>query len=130
MRSARIALFEHDPSTRNILRGAVNHPSTGHEVVSEALSVGGALHVVSLMRTGYRDIDAVIVGASLDSGEEAGLDAKIIVEKLRALDMTPKIIGCANVPMSEYGIEVDANILHGELGHHPHDRLNGLLAGL
>jgi hypothetical protein len=101
------------------MRGAINYPALGHKVVSEAPAFGTALHIVSLMRDGYREVDAVIVPANMADGEEDGRHARILVGQLRALEVVPKIIGHANVPLAEFGVNVDADILRQEFTDDP-----------
>ncbi|HVV67371.1 MAG TPA: hypothetical protein VHB72_04905 [Candidatus Saccharimonadales bacterium] len=129
MKDARVALFAHNNSERNLLRGAINNPAGGHQVVSEGPSLGAALHVISLMRSGHREVDVVVVAANVAGGEETGTDARILVDRLRELEVVPKIIGHASAPFDTYGIPVDADILHGELDTDP-GRMNYLLASL
>lgn len=117
MQSAKVALFEHNRQARDLLRGAVHYPAIGHRVVSEAPSLGTALHVVSLIRSGHREIDAIILPANMTTGEENGRDAKILANRLHALDVTPKLIGYSSRPLANYGVTVDATILHEDLAH-------------
>jgi hypothetical protein len=116
MGSMRVALFEHERETQDLMRGAVSHPAGGHEVVSEARSFGGALHVISLMRDGFAEVDAVILDPNIRNGVEDYHDAKIIVERLRGLELTPKIITYSSVPIEAEvaGAPVDFHLFKGE----------------
>lgn len=101
MQGARIAVFEDDPSHRELLREAAE--LSGHEVVLEADSLRFALESLDMVAQKCLSIDAYILDGNLGV-ERDGYDARVIAQRMGELGLRGLRIGYS---ANEYPVPVD-----------------------
>lgn len=110
MREGRIVHFEDDPLIRLVVqRGLDNSP---HRVVGGAGTLEEALEILEQIKRGELHTNVIMTDGNLSDVYTCD-DARAIIDRKNELELRVRTVGLAGKALSDFGIEVDAELVKG-----------------
>jgi len=108
MEHASVLLIEDNPASQEAVRFILEN--SGHTLIEPPVdSIEKALETLDQIKARELPCDVIILDAHLSRKTANGEDARVIVDRIRELNLPQKIIGFSATNMSDYGIEVHAD---------------------
>ena len=114
MEHAKIAIIEDNITVAAHLTDFIdNH--TEHEVVARAHTLEEALQLVSDVAEEKIDVDAITLDGNLKRGHTDCNDGRRVVETMKSLGLTTRIIGLSGFALKVRYIDVDVDVMKGDI---------------